>query len=142
MALADDIDLLRTRTLAELNEAMTYYDGSRLAWSLLRREVNAGWTFDLLQTGTKNIIPLAELNQKSKLFLERYLIESSFLKFIAIAEAYLLVNPTFVAKVRGPYPLQFPLGYRVELTEPYHQDVWDLLRRIVAETAEAVRTRA
>ena len=232
MSLADDIGLLRDRTLDELASVFDYYEGSQLAWDLLCHDIATGRTLALQQYRSGRAVVSSALLQNSNLYLERYLIESSFLKFIAIAEAYFtdllrawltahprsmlakkiesrvvieapsrevavativehevnevayrsprdwfahldklvkfggpseddvssyadakavrdilvhnsgLVSPTFVAKVRGPYPLQFPLGHRVELTELYHQDVWDLLRRIVAETAEAVRTRA
>ena len=111
MALADDIQALRDRALANLSTAYDYYSHTKIAWGIVRQSVLAGHKFALKtipevaiglehaadgapspvlninETGTKTTE--AMLAAKAREYTEIQLPEATFQQFISIFEAFL-----------------------------------------------------
>jgi len=88
MALADDIQMLRDRVLADLNAAHDYYTDTKIAWDIARRAIAAGHTFSVQNNTTGTVTTQAELAGKSRGYVAEQLAEATFQQFISIFENY------------------------------------------------------
>jgi hypothetical protein len=89
MALADDIRALRDRVLADLNAAHDYYTDTIIAWRIVYKAVQAGYTFSIQNTATGTVTTQADLASKAGGYVVEQLAEATFQQFISIFENYL-----------------------------------------------------
>jgi hypothetical protein len=61
MTLADDVETLRDRVLAELNAAHDYYVDTKIAWDTVRQVIAAGQVFTVRNTTTGTVTTQADL---------------------------------------------------------------------------------
>jgi hypothetical protein len=90
MALADDIEALRDRVLAELTAAHDYYTDTKTAWDIVRQAIVAGQTFSIQNLTTGTVTTQAELAGKARGYVAEQLTEATFQRFISTFEIYLL----------------------------------------------------
>jgi hypothetical protein len=88
MALADDIQSLRDRVLADLNAAHDYYTDTKIAWDIARRAIAAGHTFSVQNMTTGTLTTQAELAVKARGYIAEQLAEATFRQFISIFENF------------------------------------------------------
>ena len=110
MALADDIGALRERALADLNSAHDYYTHTKIAWNL-----------------------------KAKLGCPK----PGEIDRIAEAKASrdVLVHNRGVANIsyesKAGNLARYKAGQRIEISEHYHRETWDLIRKVIADVSGA-----
>jgi hypothetical protein len=90
MALADGIQALRDRVLADLNNAHDYYTDTKIAWDLVRQVIAAGHTFSIRNTTTGTVTTQVELASKARGYVAEQLAEATFHQFISIFENFFL----------------------------------------------------
>ncbi len=88
MSLAEDIRLLRDRTLADLNVAHDYYEDTKTAWRTVRRVVASGDAFTNTNVATGTVTTEAELVAKSGGYVKQQLAEATFQQFLSIFEIF------------------------------------------------------
>jgi len=88
MALADDIQTLRDRVLAELNAAHDYYEETKAAWGLVLQFIQAGNNFTLRNPATGTVTTQADLAGKVRGYVAQQLAEATFQQFIALFENF------------------------------------------------------
>jgi hypothetical protein len=86
MALTDDIQALRERVLADLNNAHDYYADTKIAWALVRQVVVAGRKFTIRNRATGTVSTQDELAVKTRGYVAEQLAEANFQQFISIFE--------------------------------------------------------
>jgi hypothetical protein len=88
MALADDIQVLRDRALADLIAAHDYFIDTTVAWNLVKRfATKRAFTIQNTTTGTKT--SQTDLARKAGRYVKEQLAEATFQQFIAIFESFL-----------------------------------------------------
>lgn len=88
MTLADDIQTLRDRVLADLNGAHDYYTDTKIAWGIVREVVEAGNTFAVLNMMTGTVTTHADLAGKARGYVVEQLTEATFQQFLSIFENF------------------------------------------------------
>lgn len=88
MLLSDDIQSLRDRVLAELNDAHDYFAHSKLAWRVLRQAIAPRSSFAVHSKITGTVSSQSALLQKVDDYIARQLTETTFQQFISIFEAF------------------------------------------------------
>lgn len=88
MALADDILMLRSRSLADLNGAHDYYTDIRIAWDIVDQFIAAGNAFTITSPATGTQTTQADLAGKAHDYVAQHLAEATFQQFIAIFENF------------------------------------------------------
>ena len=88
MALADDIQVLTTRTLSALEASHDYYTYTKRVWRLLQQIVKEGrkFTFRNLTTGTR--VDEQVLLGRAQLYVTDYLMSSTFQHFVSLFEDF------------------------------------------------------
>src|SRR4051794_276786 len=88
MALADDIRVLRDRTLAELNGVHDYYSHSESAWNLVRQTIatNPSLSFQNLATG--NVVSGQDLSTLARDYAARHILDATFQQFLSLFEVF------------------------------------------------------
>lgn len=89
MALADDVQRLTARTLSALDESHDYYTYSKRVWRLLHEIVQEGKTFNLRNPGTGTRVDERVLIGRSQLYVNDYLMPSTFQHFVSLFEDFL-----------------------------------------------------
>ena len=88
MALSDDIQILRDRTLASLVAAHDYYEQSRVAWKIVLNEIKAGLTYSGQNAVTGTVINERVLASKAASYVSENLVRSTFQQFISTFEFF------------------------------------------------------
>jgi len=88
MALAEEIQNLRDRVLADLTAAHDYYTDTKTAWDIVRQASAAGRTFSIQNLTTGTITTQVELAGKARGYVAEQLAEATFQQFIAVFENY------------------------------------------------------
>jgi hypothetical protein len=88
MALADDIQALRDRVLAELHAAHDYYTDAMTAWRIARKVVAAGARFRVQSSVTGTVTTQADLATKAQDYIAGPLAEATFQQFLSLFEAF------------------------------------------------------
>lgn len=88
MALADDIQSLRDRVLADFNAAHDYYTDTKIAWEITLESIGAGRTFLIQSLTTGTATTHVDLAGKSTGYVDEQLAEATFQQFIAIFENF------------------------------------------------------
>ena len=89
MALSDDIRALKGRALANLIAAHDYYEDTKLAWTIVREYIAAGYSVANRNKTTGTITTQADLLVKVPDYVAKQLAEATFQQFISIFESYL-----------------------------------------------------
>lgn len=89
MSLAEDIQALRDRALADLAIAHDYFTESKAAWRIVHKLVKAGRKFTVRNTSTGTVTTHADLIAKARGYVTEQLAETTFQQFISIFEAFL-----------------------------------------------------
>jgi hypothetical protein len=112
MALADDVQALRDRTLGELKAAHDFFSDTKVAWAIVRESVRAGNKFTIKTTPevaialeppedsansmvlhsneTGTVTTEAQLVGRAREYTKRQLPEATFQQFISTGEAFLV----------------------------------------------------
>jgi hypothetical protein len=88
MPLANDIQALRDRVLAELHAAHDYHVDTLTAWRIVRRVVAAGNQFSYKNKATGTISRHADLARKGEEYVSKQVFEATFLQFVSIFESF------------------------------------------------------
>jgi hypothetical protein len=88
MGLADDLQALRDRTLADLNAAHDYFTDTKSAWRIVRRVVKSGYAFTIEHRATGTVTAHSEVRGKSIRYVES-LTQATFQQFLSIFESFL-----------------------------------------------------
>src|SRR5258707_5148409 len=88
MALADEIESLRDRVLADLNTAYDYYTDTKIAWDIVGRAIADGRTFSIRNMTTGTVTTHVELAGKSRGYVAEQLAEATFQQFVTIFENF------------------------------------------------------
>ncbi len=88
MALADDIQTLRDRTLADLVAAHDYHADTKTAWDFLRKLISTGTTFSIRSEITGTVSTQVELANKVERYIAEQLTEATFQQFLSIFENF------------------------------------------------------
>ena len=172
MALADGIRELRDRALAELKAAHDYYSDTRFAWGIIRESVRAGNRFTIKSVTDKAVAlePPAsegnstsfrskhtgtqttevELDSRAREYIKQQLPEATFQQFISIFEAKasrdILVHNRGVAnnvyESKAGQLARYKAEERIEIPGDYHQDIWDLICKMVTDISDAAISKA
>ena len=88
MPLADDIQALRERVLADLTAAHDYYTDTKIAWRIVHAAVKGGTKFANRNTTTGTLTTQADLVGKAPGYIAEQLAEATFLQFVSIFENF------------------------------------------------------
>ena len=88
MSLAQDIQALRERVLADLNVAHDYYEDTKTAWRIVRDVVATGKKITTTNAVTGTVTTEAELVAKSIGYVKQQLAEATFQQFLSIFEIF------------------------------------------------------
>jgi len=83
MALADDIRVLRDRTLAELIRAHDYYTDTQIAWRIVQETIDAGYKLTKRSTTTGSVTTETTLVDKALGYESEQLAEATLQQFVA-----------------------------------------------------------
>ena len=95
MALADDIEALRDRTVAELVAAHDYFADTQTAWEIVTKVVATGTTFAIPNNTTGTITTQADLVAKARGYVAEQLTQATFQQFIAIFDVMCGITKSF-----------------------------------------------
>jgi hypothetical protein len=88
MALANEIQDLRDRVLAELNAAHDYYVDTQTAWNFVQQGIAGGRVFLTHNQVTGTMTTHVELSIKASNYVKDQLTEATFQQFLSIFESY------------------------------------------------------
>jgi hypothetical protein len=89
MPLADDIHLLRDRTIADLTAAHDYFSNTEAAWNLVRQFVLTNPTFQVQNLATGTVTSGMALAAQAPRYVSGQLTESTFQLFLSIFEVFI-----------------------------------------------------
>ena len=116
MALAGDIQMLRDRALHDLDAAHDYYTHTRIAWRIVRKVVESGYSFRVRNRSTGSAITQSEIAARARAYVAEQLAEATFQQFISIFEGFLF---DFLRRWLFEYP-QNLWGKSIDF-----KDVWE-----------------
>jgi hypothetical protein len=88
MGLANDIESLRDRVLADLSAAHDYYADTQIAWRIVHNAVQVGAKFTHRNRATRTVSTQADLAAKARGYVKVQLAEATFLQFMSIFEDF------------------------------------------------------
>ncbi len=88
MALADDIEALRQRTLLALDASHDYYTFTKRAWRLMRQVVREGREFSFWNPATGTRLDQQGLVRRGRIYVADNLIVSTFQQFVSLLEEF------------------------------------------------------
>jgi hypothetical protein len=88
MALAEEIQSLRDRVLADLGTSHDYYTHTRLAWRLVDNIIAAGHKFAVRNPATGTVTTETDLAVKLRVYVAKQLKEATFQQFISVFENF------------------------------------------------------
>src|SRR4051794_6659871 len=88
MTLAEGVQTLRDRVLADLTSAHDYYVNTKIAWRLVHNVITAGNVFTIRNATTGTVTTQAELATKARGYVTEQLTEATFQQFISIFENF------------------------------------------------------
>jgi len=88
MALLDDIQALRDRTLAGLDASHDYYTYTKRVWRLLQQVVGEGRRFRFRNLTTGSTVDERSLVGRSRLYISEFLAASTFQQFVSQFEDF------------------------------------------------------
>ena len=88
MALADEIERIRDRTLSALDASHDSFEDTKVAWRIVRNSITAGEKFRLVNDATGTTTTEVELAARSAGYVTLQLTEATFQQFLAIFEAF------------------------------------------------------
>ncbi len=88
MALANDIQTLRDRAIADLTAAHDYYTDTKTAWDIVRQVIATGLTFAIQNLTTGTVTTQVELSGKARSYVAEQLTEATFQQFVTIFENF------------------------------------------------------
>jgi hypothetical protein len=89
MALVSDRRALRSRVLADLEQAHDYYVHTKAAWAFIEKAVAGRRRFTIRNPATGTTTSHSELVRKSTGYVAEQLAQSTFQQFLAIFEGFL-----------------------------------------------------
>lgn len=89
MSLANDIRVVRDRTLAELHAQYDYYLDTITVWEIARRAITAGDPFQIRNEPTGTVVTPKSLLSRQREYISRHLAEATFQQFIGTLETFL-----------------------------------------------------
>ncbi len=90
MPLAADLQKLRDRAFGDLNAAHDYYTDTRIAWTIVDGEIEAGRQIVIHNRTTGTLTTEADLARKARGYVREQLAEATFQQFVSIFETYLV----------------------------------------------------
>lgn len=88
MALAEEIQALRDRVLAELDSAHDYYTDTKIAWRLVHKIIAAGHKFTVRYPTTGTVTTQTDLAAKARGYVAEQLTEATFQQFLSTFENF------------------------------------------------------